>query len=187
MTTRRTLTLTIVLALTVAALPILVAAGGPGSRPNCDGDGPGPFARGGGPGMHGPGGFGGPGFGGPGLERFLDHAAGWLDLTEDQEAQIEAILETARPSMESLREQAQSQRQTFHDTFDPAAFDETAVRAFASQQSALHTEMMVAGLQTWSQVYQVLTPEQRAQLDEHRQKMQDRHGKHGHRGGPGRR
>ena len=179
MTNRRTLTLILSLTLAVAALPILVVAGGPGGRPDCDGDGPGPFA-GGGPGMHGP-----DGFGGPHLERFLEHAASWLDLTEEQEAQIQAIVEAARPGMEALREQTQSQRQAFHESFDPAAFDEAAVRAFAAQQSVLHTEMMVQGMTTWSQVYQVLTPEQREQLDEHRQRMQDRHGKRGRRGGPG--
>lgn len=178
MTTRRALTLTLTLALAVTALPLLVAAAGPGNRPDCTGDGPGPFARGGGPGMHGPGGCAG-----PDLERFLDRAATRLGLSEEQRLRIEAILETARPQMQALREQARSQHEAFRASHDPAVFDDGAVRAFAAQQSELHAEMMVQGMRTWSEVLQVLTPEQREQLGEQRQKMQDRRGQRGHRGG----
>jgi len=147
------------LTLALVGLPLLVAAGGH-------------FQKG------GPGGgfFGGHG---PGIEGFLDHAAVMLDLSEDQEGQIEAIIDESRPAIEALREQAGEARRQFHETFDPGAFDEGAVTAFAQGQSELHSQMMVLGLQTFSQVWSVLTPEQREQLEEMRTKMQERRESHG--------
>jgi Spy/CpxP family protein refolding chaperone len=152
------------LALSLIAFPIAVAAGGH-------------FHKGGPGGPDGPGGgfFGGHG---PGLERFLDHAACMLDLSDEQEAQIDAIIEASRPQMDALREQAAEARDAFHEAFDPGAFDEAAVTAFAQGQSELHTQMMVLGLQTFSQVWTVLTPEQRQQLEEMHGTMQERRQSH---------
>lgn len=150
------------LALTLLALPIVVAAGGPFHK-----DGPG-----------GPGGgfFGGHG---PGFEGFLDHAACRLGLTEEQQTQIQAIIDESQPQMEALREQAAEARDAWHETFDPAVFDEAAAAAFAQSQSDLHAQMMVLGMRTHSQIWLVLTPEQREQLEERRAERQERRGQRG--------
>ena len=135
------------------------------------------------------GGFGGPhgqhglhGFDGPGLHRFEDmlpRLVDFLDLTADQQAQIEHILAEEMPAIEDLRDRLQAAHEAFRSTHQPGEFDEAELRAFAESQSQLHVELMVAGARTRSRIHSALTPEQQEQL-------QDARGLFGRRGGFGR-
>ena len=127
-------------------------------------------------GMGGPDEVGGPGL--PFLEHMLPRLAEELDLTDAQQSQIQAILDEETPAIESMREQLRNAHQAFRESHPPGEFDEAAVRAFAESQSPTHVELMVAGARTMSRVHNVLTPEQREQL----QQMRDR--RHHQRGGP---
>jgi Spy/CpxP family protein refolding chaperone len=132
-------------------------------------------------GFGGPPGFGGPGeVGGPGLhflEHMLPRLAEELELTDAQQVQIQAILDEETPAIESMREQLRNAHHAFRESHPPDEFDEAAVRAFAESQSQTHVELMVAGARTMSRVHNVLTPEQREQLQQMR-------GRHHRRGGP---
>ena len=136
-------------------------------------------------GYGGPHGMGGPdGFGGPGLHRFeemLPELAVVLDLSDEQQAQIEAILDAELPAIETMRDQLRDAHQAFRANQQPGAFDEAAVRAFAQSQSQTHVELMVAGARTMSRIHNVLTAEQQQRLEELRALRPER----GHRGGPG--
>ena len=59
----------------------------------------------------GPGGPGGPGF-------MLEHMSDHLDLTADQQAAIESILEASKPEMEALRDQVKANREAIQ-ALDP--------------------------------------------------------------------
>lgn len=135
-------------------------------------------------GYGGPHGMGGPdGLGGPGLHRFeemLPQLAVVLDLSDEQQAQIEAILDEELPAIETMRDQMRDAHQAFRANQQPAAFDEAAVRAFAQSQSQTHVELMVAGARTMSRIHNVLTTEQQQQLEELRGLRPER----GRRGGP---
>ncbi len=132
-------------------------------------------------GFGGPPGFGGPDeFGGPGLpflEHMLPRLAEELDLTDAQQGQIQAILDEETPAIESMREQLRNAHQAFRESHSPGEFDEAAVRAFAESQSQTHVELMVAGARTMLRIHNVLTTEQREQLQQMR-------GRHHRRGGP---
>lgn len=132
-------------------------------------------------GFGGPPGFGGPDeFGGPGLpflEHMLPRLAEELNLTDAQRSQIQAILDEETPAIEAMRERLRDAHQAFRESHPPGEFDEAAVRAFAESQSQTHVELMVAGARTMSRVHNVLTPEQREQLQQMR-------GRHHRRGGP---
>lgn len=136
-------------------------------------------------GYGGPHGMGGPdGFGGPGLHRFeemLPELATILDLSDEQQAQIEAILDEELPAIETMRDQLRDAHQAFRANQQPGVFDEAAVRAFAQSQSQTHVELMVAGARTMSRIHNVLTTEQQQRLEELRALRHER----GHRGGPG--
>jgi Spy/CpxP family protein refolding chaperone len=154
---------------TVAALAIpLAAMAGPG------------------PGRGGPDGGGfGPGCMGPNFDRMFDHLSMVLDLSDEQEAQIEAIRTQTRAQIEPLTDQLQADRDAWRAQHDPGTFDEAAVRAFAASQSATHTEIAVIAARGMSQGWAVLTPEQQAQAQELMQRMKARRGSHkgmGHRG-----
>jgi len=143
--------------LTMAAA--VVFSQNPPQRP----DGPPPGPRGFGHGPHGPGGFGGPGEFGP--------LAG-LNLTDAQKEQIKKIHESFDESTKALREQMR----TLHEqqrSADPMSgtFDEAAFRSAAEARAGIQVEMEVQHARMMSQVANVLTAEQRAQLAERHQHM----------------
>ncbi len=145
------------------------------------------FAQGGpGGGFGGPGGGGGHGamgdpggFGGPGLMQFehmLPRLAEYLELTADQQAQIQAILDEELPGIQALREEVRAARDLYMDAHPPGDFDEVSFRAFAEQQAQLHVEIAVASARTMSGIYNILTPEQQDKLQDLRGLMGRHHG-----------
>lgn len=115
-----------------------------------------------GPFGHGPRGPRGPGGFGP--------LAG-LNLTDAQKEQIKQIHESFAEQTKALRDQMR----TLHESQgDPMSnFDEAAVRSAAEARAKVQVEMEVAHAKMMSQVANVLTAEQRAQMAErhkHRRK-----------------
>ena len=130
----------------------------------------------GGPGGHrgpgGPGGHGGPG--GPGS--VLGHISQVLDLTDAQKAQIKQIEDGFKESTKSLHEQlGKAGPGSPFDALKDGTFDEAAVRAAAQARANLHVELEVAHARMFSQVYAVLTAEQKAKLAELHKQMEERH------------
>jgi periplasmic protein CpxP/Spy len=139
------------LAATIAAALALAAVG---------------FAQGGGHG--GPGGPGGP------HGSLVEHLSHAVNLTDAQKTQIKQIEDSFRESTKPLHEQLMKAGDGgpfdgFTDTFD-----EAAVRAAAQARATLHVELDVAHARMMSQVYAVLTAEQRAKLAELRQQFEQR-------------
>lgn len=143
----------------VAALLMSVAAlgqhGGPGGH-----RGPG------GPGMHG-------GHGGD----LLGHFARELNLTDAQQAQVKQLVDAFHESKKGLHEQLMKTGPggPFEGLKD-GAFDEAAVRAAAQARANLHVEMEVGHARLMSQIYALLTPEQKAKVAELRQRHQQKRG-----------
>lgn len=110
----------------------------------------------------GPGGPGGPGEFGP--------LAG-LNLTDAQKEQIKKIHESFEESTQALRDQMRA----LHDkeTADPLSgtFDEAAFRSAAEARAKIQVEMEVQHAKMMSQVANVLTAEQKAQLAERHEQM----------------
>jgi len=145
--TRITLIATLVLALAVGA-GTAIAWGG----------------HGGGMGFHrGPGGVLG------GIMRIMHR----LNLSDQQQDAILKILDDARTQIEPHREALQAGRQQMRE-LDPSSFDEAAVRAIAQKQGKELEEVMVIGQKVRSQVWAVLTPEQREEAKQIRTEMQER-------------
>jgi Spy/CpxP family protein refolding chaperone len=162
-------------ALTIAllALPGAVSAqgyhGGPGGGGPGDGLGP------------GPGGFFGHGgaHDGFGPEMLLGRLADRLELTDDQRAQIEAIADTCRAQTSDLRDQIEAAWESYRENHEMGAFDETQARAFAETVSGIHAQLMVEHMRAASQAFNVLTPEQQAELKELLDSFDGGFGRHG--------
>jgi len=110
---------------------------------------------------------------GGGALQFLEHAvprlADRLELSDEQVAQIQAILDEAHPTIDGYLEQLRAGREAYRAANpNPMAFDETAFRAHAEAQHDLQIELMVVAATARAQVFEVLTPDQRAQLEEMR-------------------
>jgi len=165
----RNIILTIAAAAFLAAPTAVFAQNGPGPG---DGTGSG-GAWGGGQGHHG----GGQGrIGNPegvdGLrffERMLPRLAEELGLSDEQISEIQTIVDTARQKVEEegYVEQLQAEREAYRAANeDPTVFNEGAFRQHATAQHRIQTELGVVAGQAKADAFNVLTPEQFAQLQE---------------------
>ena len=148
----------IILTLAAAALVAApaFAQGGPGG--GCGHGGPG----GGGFGQRGPAGGHGLAF----FEHMLPRVADEIGLTDEQIIDIRAILDEARPGIEELADQLHTLQQERRENHDPAVFNEVETRAFAEHKAEIQADLMVAVDKTRAEALQVLTEEQREQLEE---------------------
>jgi Spy/CpxP family protein refolding chaperone len=99
----------------------------------------------------------------------LPRLAEELGLSDEQLAEIQTIIDEARPKIEGYSEQLREGRETYRDAVeDPTYFNEEAFRAHAGAQHEIQTELGVVAGQAKANALKVLTPEQLAQLEEMR-------------------
>ena len=143
------------LALLLAAIPasLLAAPRGPG---------------------HGFGGGFGPGADGPCGRGFIaGKIAERLDLSDGQRAEIQAIRESYREEAEGLFETMRVARLVLRGRIQSDLFDETAIREAAEQAAAVEADLAVLRAKIHSDVRQVLTPEQVAEAEAMRERVQE--------------
>ena len=117
--------------------------------------------------------------------RGFGHRSGWmlnhmtkeLGLTEAQQTQIKSILEGERSRTKALREQLRQNEQAQNAAIN-GNFDEVQARAFAGKQAQIMSDLIVEKQKTKSQIYSVLTPDQRQKalqlIQQHEQRRQER-------------
>lgn len=96
-----------------------------------------------------------------------------LDLTEEQKAQIKQIRENSRTTVQPIRQQMRLNRQKLQELSANGNFDAAQVQAIATQQGNFSAQLIVERERIKSQVYQVLTPEQRQKVAERREQMKE--------------
>ena len=117
--------------------------------------------RGGGRGMRGGGGFGG---------RMFEK----LNLSDAQKDQLRQIAERYQAGFKAQRQAGRGERRGGFDALKGGTFDEGAVRAAAQARANAHVEMEVARARMMHEMYNVLTPEQKAQLAADRQQREQK-------------
>lgn len=105
---------------------------------------------------------------------FAGHFAHNLNLTDAQQEQMRQIAARYRESTKALREQGREGRGGQFNAFNNGVFDEAAVRAAAQARANARVEMEVAHARMMSEMYAVLTPEQKAQLAAERQQREQK-------------
>jgi|HubBroStandDraft_6_1064221.scaffolds.fasta_scaffold26741_5 Spy/CpxP family protein refolding chaperone len=95
----------------------------------------------------------------------------YLDLTDAQQAQVQQILQKDKPALQPLMQQMHQSREQMRQLIESGVFDETKARALVSQQTQAMTELAVQKAKMESDLYQVLTADQKTKLD----KFLDRH------------
>ncbi len=116
-----------------------------------------------------PGGFGGGGPRGGGIPFLRD-----LNLTDAQKAQIKQITDSFEASTKQLRERLDALHESERGAAFDGTFNEAAVRAAAQERANVMVELDVARARMASQVFAVLTAEQKAQVAARRQEMEQR-------------
>ncbi|HBO68685.1 MAG TPA: hypothetical protein DD658_00385 [Deltaproteobacteria bacterium] len=101
-----------------------------------------------------------------------------LDLTEAQKDQVKAILTSEREQAEPLRQQLAENRENLRKAIEAEPFNEATVRALAQSQNETRVELVVSRARTKSQIFALLSPEQR-ELAKKLGPMEE--GRHGHR------
>ncbi len=107
----------------------------------------------------------------------LKHMTKQLNLTDAQQTQIKGIMADEKTKIKPMMQQLR-QNQQAEDANLNGSFDENQARAFASKQAQLMTDLIVEKERMRSQVYAVLTPEQRQKalqlMQERQQHRQER-------------
>jgi periplasmic protein CpxP/Spy len=101
-----------------------------------------------------------------------------LNLTTDQHAQVKAIWEKEKPTMQPLMEQMRQNHAAMKTLEASGPFDEAKTRALATQNAQTMVELQVAHARVRSEIVAILTPEQKAKMAEIEASHQARMGKH---------
>lgn len=109
-----------------------------------------------------------------GSHRGMGMALRGLDLTDEQKAQVKQIVEAGKTKTQPIRESLKANRLKMDELTSNGAFDEAAVSAIAAKEGNLSAQMTVEHLRVKSQVFAVLTAEQKAKAAEMKSKMKDR-------------
>jgi len=105
------------------------------------------------------------GFGGPGMHgRGEMMALRALDLTNDQKAKVKEIMEANKSAIQPIREQMKANHQKLADL--KGSFDEAAITEIAKSQGDLTGQMIVARQRVKSQIFAILTDDQKAKAEQ---------------------
>ncbi len=118
-------------------------------------------------GMHGHGGSG------HDFNHMLGFFTDYLDLTSDQQAQVKAIWEKEKPTLEPLMKQMHQNHADMHALEAAGPFDEAKTRALATQHAQTMIEVEVQHARVMSEMVQVLTADQKAKLAKFEAKHED--------------
>jgi Spy/CpxP family protein refolding chaperone len=108
--------------------------------------------------------------GGP--EEMIEHMSRELNLTDDQKAKAKALFEGQRATEEDRHGKLEAIHKQIEAATANGQFDEAVVRPLASQQAQLMADQMVDHIRLHSQMFALLTAEQRVKALE----MMKRHG-----------
>jgi periplasmic protein CpxP/Spy len=110
-----------------------------------------------------------------------DHGLGLplhqLNLTDDQKGQIKQIFQSEKPNMKPLMQQEFQSRQQLFALVTSGNFDQAKAAAIAAQESQTHVQLEVEHAKIASQIYQLLSSDQKAKVAEmivkHQARMQE--------------
>ena len=103
-----------------------------------------------------------------------------IDLTEAQKTQIKSIREANKAAVQPLREAMKANRAKMAELTANGAFDEAQITALANETAAVQAKLTVERQRVKSQMFTVLTEEQKAKMAEIKAKRGER--KKGRRG-----
>ena len=98
---------------------------------------------------------------------------GRLDLTSDQRDRVRQIMDSHRDEQRTLGDRAAKAHDALQEAMT-STFNEGGVRARAAEVAAVEADMAVAQARVFSEVYQILTPEQQEKLKKQQAEMKER-------------
>lgn len=95
----------------------------------------------------------------------IQAALAGLDLTADQQANVQALLDKTQPRLASLRDQARAAQQALDETLQPAALDPAAVGSAYLAVRAARDAVRVETDRLRAAIAALLTADQRAKFE----------------------
>jgi protein CpxP len=126
------------------------------------------------------GGFPGGGFGFGGPPPFL---AG-LKLTDEQQDKVFSIVYAAAPAMREQEKALRKAHEALHDINESPQYDENKVKSLADSAAKADSQLTVLRVRTEHEIYVLLTPEQRKQLEDRRRDHEHGPRDQGNKGSP---
>lgn len=117
------------------------------------------------------------------MEHRLDMMSEVLDLSDDQQQQIEALYQTQYEQNSATREQMRAGQQELRDKMRADDFNEAEFRSLAEKQAQLKTDRMVEKAKIKQQIFAILTPEQQEKANKLMSLRGEGKGRHGGRHG----
>ena len=102
-------------------------------------------------------------------DRYFVKWAQALNLTDSQNSQIQAIIQTERQNNALLYQQIETNRQQIQQLMQSGAPDEAAVKNILAGENDARAELIVSHARMWSQIQALLTPDQQALAQKLRQ------------------
>ncbi len=99
------------------------------------------------------------------MEHRLEMMSALLDLSESQQAQIEALLQKQWAANQQQREEWQAERDALREQLLAKDFDEAKFRAAALKKAEQKVDRMVEHAKLKREIYQLLSPEQQEKAD----------------------
>ena len=97
-----------------------------------------------------------------------------LDLSDEQKAEVKAIMKNAKEQKAALREPLKAYKQALRDLVNSPDYSEQAVRSLHAQYQNVFADKVVIKANAANQVNAVLTAEQQAKKAEIKEKMKQR-------------
>jgi len=112
-----------------------------------------------------------------GMGDHMGFYAKYLNLTDDQKAQMKAVMQKEHPTMKPLFQQ-QHQIDVQLRQYVEGTYDEAKVRALAAQKAQTEVELTVARTRIHNELYQLLTADQQAKMKDMEARHEARMQKH---------
>ncbi|MGA7401576.1 MAG: Spy/CpxP family protein refolding chaperone, partial [Candidatus Sulfotelmatobacter sp.] len=87
------------------------------------------------------------------------------DVTDDQKAQMKAVLQKERPTLQPLLQQVHQMEQQLKP-YEEGTYDAAKVQAAVAQQSQTLVQLKVEETRIHNELFQLLTPDQQSKLKE---------------------
>ena len=100
----------------------------------------------------------------PGVDRMM-RAIRRLDLSETQKSDIKAVMQGLKAENRQITKEMRAGYNQLNELIKADIYDEAAVATLAEQEGALAAERLIISSRAMSQVYGLLTDEQRLELE----------------------
>lgn len=99
-----------------------------------------------------------------------------LDLTPQQQEDIQRVVAESRENSSELREKVHANKTALRDVMDENILNESQLEALLQEKTRLHKEMMIERHTTKAKINELLTPQQQSKHQELRQSRMERRG-----------